>query len=350
MNDKGRKRGMERNGSAERNGGTERNGDMKWKGITERNLELGVQLYTVRDFLEPVHTLAGTLRKIREIGYDAVEFFGLRGISGAGWRELLGECGLRPCGVHALWEEIDGDLGFYIDHLKQLRCENLVIALSKDVDFESCKQVLRFAESLEAAGKVCRENGINLVYHNHNHEFLPVRGDRGEVCKGNGAGLAHHNHEFLPVGDEKGKACREDGAGLARHNHECLPVRGGSTGMEMLLENIPADCLRFELDIYQIHLAGVYFPELCGKYKGRLELLHIKDCAPGDPIRPGFPMRRIICTYPGGGNLNLPLFSRAAVAAGCRRFVVELDEIRADGDPFHALSLSYEYLKQELFL
>jgi sugar phosphate isomerase/epimerase len=254
----------------------------------------GLQLFTVREFLNPLPKLKDTLKNIRETGYDSVELFGLLETPGKEWLKLLEDSNLGVCGAHFLWEEIQENIDYLIENLKEMRCENLVIALSKNVDFNDYEEVLYFADALNAAAEKCKSENINLVYHNHNHEFIPIR-------------------------DKK-------------------------TGMDILLEK--TENLKFELDIYQTQLGGIYVPEFCKKLSGRLELLHIKDFCPGDLMTPDFPMRHPACTHLGGGNFDLPLFFQAAISAGCDRFIVEQDGNWIGGNPFEALKYSFEYLKR----
>jgi sugar phosphate isomerase/epimerase len=255
----------------------------------------GVQLFTVRDFLKPASALANTVRRIKEIGYEGVELFGLQDLGGEEWLKLLEDNGLKAWGVHALWEEINAGLDLYLDNLQKMRCEKLVIALSKEVDFESYDEALRFAEVLDKTGKLCRAKGIKLTYHNHNHEFIPLR--------------------------------------------------GGITGMDILLEQTQPENLGFELDVYQIHMGGAAFLELCEKYSGRLCLLHIKDIRPGSIfLMQDMPMRDTACTHLGNGNFDLSRIFQAAKRAGCEYFIVEQDGNWVDGDPFKALELSFKYL------
>src|ERR1044071_6569549 len=70
-----------------------------------RAVQIGFQLYTVRG--EFSHDVPGTLKKLAEIGYKAVEFWGYSGTpavyqeySAAELRKFLDDCGLKCCGMH----------------------------------------------------------------------------------------------------------------------------------------------------------------------------------------------------------------------------------------------------------
>ena len=56
-------------------------------------VSVALQLYTVRD--ESARDFAGTLRRVAQIGYAAVEFAGYGGLAADEMRELLDEMGLQ---------------------------------------------------------------------------------------------------------------------------------------------------------------------------------------------------------------------------------------------------------------
>ena len=64
-----------------------------------KTLQVGIQLYSVRDALS--EDFEGTLRRVKELGYDYVEFAGYYGgLSGEELKELLDTIGLRSVSVH----------------------------------------------------------------------------------------------------------------------------------------------------------------------------------------------------------------------------------------------------------
>src|SRR6266568_8703942 len=72
---------------------------------TEKLIPIGFQLYTVRG--EFSRDVPGTLKKLADIGYKAVEFWGYSGTanvyqkySAKELRNMLDECGLKCCGMH----------------------------------------------------------------------------------------------------------------------------------------------------------------------------------------------------------------------------------------------------------
>ena len=60
--------------------------------------KVGLQLYSVRENLEK--DFEGTLRKVKEMGYSAVEFAGLYGNAPEKVKALCEEIGLVPLSAH----------------------------------------------------------------------------------------------------------------------------------------------------------------------------------------------------------------------------------------------------------
>ena len=76
-------------------------------------LSVAVQVYSVRDFAEK--DMRGTLQKIKDMGYDGVEFAGLYGNSAEDVKAMCEEIGLIPISAHVAL----ADAG-----IRQLLCRN----------------------------------------------------------------------------------------------------------------------------------------------------------------------------------------------------------------------------------
>ena len=61
-------------------------------------LPIGLQLYSVRDDIK--NDFKGTLQKVKDMGYEAVEFAGLFGYSGAEVKAMCEEVGVKPLSAH----------------------------------------------------------------------------------------------------------------------------------------------------------------------------------------------------------------------------------------------------------
>jgi len=144
-------------------------------------LEFGLQLYSVRDELSK--DFRGTVAKVAEIGYRNVELFfhddtnvsgTVGGLKPAELKQAFDHYGLKGVSAHIT-------LGF----LEEEKAE-LIIAYAKEVGFTSLaiaiaffadkQEVLNLCADLNRAGKLFKQHGLQLYYHNHFEEFQTFEG------------------------------------------------------------------------------------------------------------------------------------------------------------------------------
>jgi len=250
--------------------------------------QVAIQLYTLRDFCKTAADFAVTARKVKAIGYGAVQ------ISGAGpipEDELVRICageGLKICATHESGKTICEETQKVIDRLGRLGTIYTAYP-HPHVPLTTVEEVLALAASLDKAGKAMRKAGQILTYHNH---ALELRKFDGKTML---------DHFF----DQTGK------------------------------QN-----LQGELDTYWIQTGGGDPVEWCRKLKKRLPLIHIKDYGVSKDNKAATMMEI------GAGNLNWPAIIAAAEKSGCEWFIVEQDICPAD--PFESIAVSYAYIRDHL--
>src|SRR5919197_5544072 len=129
---------------------------------------VALQLYTVRD--ESARDFAGTLRRVAQIGYTAVEFAGYGGLAADEVKALLRETGLRAASTHVGLAALDADLDHQIDYCVAIGCPYLVLP-SLDPRWRGADGLRALASRLNECGRRCRERGVIFGYHNHDVEF-----------------------------------------------------------------------------------------------------------------------------------------------------------------------------------
>jgi sugar phosphate isomerase/epimerase len=136
-------------------------------------------LYTVRS--ECARDFEGTLRTVRDIGYEGVELFDLHGHDPHEVRALLDELGLAVCGRHASLEAIESDLDGLARELRAVGSDRLVLAwiappaTARDAD----EGVARIA----AVATRVRDAGLRFGFHNHDAELRPLDDGRTVLDK-----------------------------------------------------------------------------------------------------------------------------------------------------------------------
>lgn len=139
-------------------------------------LNLAVQLYSVRDYL--MKDMPGTLKKMAEIGYKGVEFFG-----GFFWpadevKKAADEAGLIITGWHVPFTAIDKpQIYATIEYARIIGMKTICVPglpAEMTCDAEAWHKT---AEKFNEAAKVLKNAGITLGYHNHAAEFTPIEGE-----------------------------------------------------------------------------------------------------------------------------------------------------------------------------
>ena len=247
--------------------------------------QIAVQLYTLRDFTKTPNDFARTIKRVREIGYDAVELAGTAGLPPVEVAKIVNDADLKICSSHESTEMILNQPQQVVDRLDEFGITHAVYAYPAGVEMSDIAQVDKMIAGLDAAGAVLRRAGMTLCYHNHALEFFQ---------------------------------------------------RNGRTVLDEIFARTSPEHLQAELDIHWVQAGGGDPAEACRRLAGRLPLLHVKDfsvTAQGE---------RLFAEV-GHGNLDIPAILGAAYAAGCQWFIVEQDI--CTGDPFECLRRSLVYLR-----
>ena len=188
-------------------------------------MKLGLQLYSVREDLEK--DFLGTLKKVKAMGYDGGELAGLYGNSASEVRAMFEEVGLVPISAHVSYQDLMLDIEGTVKAYKEIGCQYIVIPyLPQDLRYGSEKYP-KLVEDMKVIGKVCNENGITLLYHNHDFEF--ERTEDGEYV------------------------------------------------LDALYTEITADLLKTEIDTCWVNVGGENPCDYVRKYTGRAPVVHLKD-------------------------------------------------------------------------
>ncbi|MCL1986700.1 MAG: sugar phosphate isomerase/epimerase [Firmicutes bacterium] len=139
-------------------------------------LKFGVELFSVRD--ELAKDLWGTLRKVKAMGYDAVEFFWEFNHTAQELKAALDDTGLVCCGWHTPWHYVQDDrLISTITYNKVLGNNEIVIPGLPNECTNSKAAWLETAQKFNEIAKKLAPYGMNLAYHNHGGEFQNLEGD-----------------------------------------------------------------------------------------------------------------------------------------------------------------------------
>lgn len=251
-----------------------------------RKDRIAAQLYTLRDFLKTPSEIATSLRKVKQIGFDAVQVSGLGPIDTKELAGILDSEGLVCCASHDGGDQLFNETEKVAEKLHTLKCKYTAYPWPHTSP-KSEADYIDLAKKLDKAGATLKAAGITLCYHNHALEFEKFN---------------------------------------------------GRTGLDIIYSSTNPGNLQGEIDTYWVQCGGCDPVEWCRKLKGRLPIIHFKEY--------GVFEGQVRMLEIGSGNLNWKAIAKASEEAGSEWFIIEQDICRMD--PFDSLKMSLEYLKREI--
>ena len=245
--------------------------------------QIAAQLYTVRDFTGTPADIAQTLKKVKQLGYDAVQCSALGPMGAAELKRIVDGEGLTVCATHSDYERMRSEPQSVIDEHQLLDCKYVAIS-SMPGSARNAEAFARFAREASDVAQRLAEGGLILSYHNHSFE-------------------------------------------LERFD--------GRTGLEILYDESNPDFLKSELDTYWIQHGGGDPAAWIRKLKGRIPTIHVKDMEMRGSTQ--------LFAEVGEGNLNWPAILDASRDAEVEWYIVEQDTCQRD--PFESLGISLRNLK-----
>ncbi len=246
---------------------------------------IGAQVYTTREFMKDRAGYIESLKKIRAIGYTAVQVNRKWPLEDKELVDVMGEIGLTMCSIHDSTNDALDDPEAMAERNSGLPTNQVALPSPGRVDFTDAAQIGSWLKKINRAGEVFKAAGQQLSYHNHGGEFIR---------------------------------------------------QGGRTVLQMLMEDTNPDWVHFCMDAYWVQFGGGNPSEWMAKAKGRLPMIHLKDFRMKSPKECDF-------AEVGNGNLNFPSIIRTAHQSGCEWYIVEQDI--CPGDPFDSLRQSFEFLQ-----
>jgi sugar phosphate isomerase/epimerase len=259
---------------------------------------IGVQLYTVRTLLPK--DAERVLKTIAQIGYKEIEGQGRVGLIELAPR--IKELGMTPVSCHVETPLITGDWAVYkmqevpldeaIESVKKIGVQYFTMAYIQPQARGNLDFYRKTADRMNHVGEQCRKAGLQFAYHNHAFEFAGKQGER--------------------------------------------PI-------DIFRERLDKKLVALEMDVFWVSVAGNDPVEMMKEWKGRVQLLHLKDKKKGTPVQYSESVDRSAFQEVGHGVIDFPAILKAAPAAGVKHYFVEQDQ--TPGDPLESLKQSFEYIQ-----
>jgi hypothetical protein len=141
-----------------------------------KTVPIGTQLWCVRQQLAT--DVAGTLKAVGALGFEAVELENAFGKSGAEWKGYLDAAKLKACGFHHRLSELSGDkLAATVEFNQAIGNRNLIIrSLPREV-YTSADLLKKTADEVNRAADSVKAHKLRVGYHNHTDDFNRIDGE-----------------------------------------------------------------------------------------------------------------------------------------------------------------------------
>lgn len=251
---------------------------------------LGIQLYTLRDYIKTPEAFDNTLGRLEKMGVREVQISAIGDFSAEKQRDILEKHGMGVCITHKSLDRMENDLDALLKEYEIIGCYDIGLGWVGSEMRGSVANVEEFLKRTDAVGESMKKRGFSFYYHNHDFEFE--------------------------------KLCDAD-----------------TTMMDTVLERSNPEHVGFIPDVAWIHYGGRDPVEILERMKGRVKVIHFKDYVTDEKGERSFvPL--------GEGVVDLKACYDAACRLEIPYIMYEHDDNWPENDPFKACEQSWAYMNR----
>lgn len=279
-------------------------------------IKKAVQQFMLGKVLNSEDEARRTLASINAAGYDGIELCGfmlhpmgfvIRMLTKAvgmpagkggkfDWNGIVKDSGLAVVSLHTDLGSLERDSGAVIKEAQSYNTKNLVITGMYRFDYSDENTVRELASRLNKAGKVLKDGGMSLLYHNHNCELLKMP--------------------------------------------------DGRTAYDILIDDTNPELVGFEFDSYWFTEGGADALGVMKKLGKRMKLWHINDRGTRQKGACITPILKTDSMELGTGNMPLDALAEQARENGVEAVILESHRNWIDNSPVKSMELSAKWLNE----
>lgn len=246
-------------------------------------MQISINLWSIRDHFGTLALASESLRKLKTLGFDAVELCHSPDmLSVETMANLCSESGIAVSGIHDISVIDHPELA--VSRAKSAQCKYITFPYPGERDLTQVDVLKKLAMDLNEAGKILNENDLQLSYHNHDMEFA--------FC-------------------------------------------GETRALDYLAAHTSPQFVQFQFDIYWIKAAGLNPLDLCEKHSNRLAQLHLKD------LKTNNSTQQIESCPIGLGSIHW-----GSILAAVPQAQITIEQEHFHRDPFDDFAQSINFLKK----
>ncbi len=255
-----------------------------------------------------------TMKKMKAAGYDGIELCGFMihpsgfmvklmtkaagmPVGNGGkldWLRLVSESGLKVVSIHQDLGSIERDPAAMAKEAKEFGTDKIVVTGMYRFPYGDAKEIKKLAKRLCKAGASLKAEGIRLLYHNHNCEFLQVA--------------------------------------------------PGKKAYHILMDETDPETVNFEFDSYWCAECGENPLAVMDALGSRMKLWHINDRGTRQAGPCMTPILKSDSMELGTGTMPLTALAEKAKAAGIEAVILESHRNWADKSPVKSFEISADFL------
>lgn len=281
-------------------------------------MKKGVQQMMLGTLCPDLNRTKEVLKAIKDAGYDGIEMnqymihptsFFVRGLTKAAgmpsgnlgkydWPSLLKEAGLEAIALHSDPDSLEHRFDKTLEDARSLNVDTIVITGVYNYPYHKKEKVDELIARLNASGARLAENGLKLLYHNHNVEYTRL----------------------------------ED----------------GKTVYDRMIRKLDRDLVNFELDAYWTADAGKDPVRMMKKLSDRVKLFHVTDRGVRIRRTPITPILHYDSVELGTGNLDLERLFTEAEKLDIPYVILESHKNWIHDSALESIQLSGRYLNEKV--
>jgi len=230
----------------------------------------------------------GTLERLKAMGYEGVEMamgtLEKNGMTAGECRKNLERHGLEAMSLFCTWGPFATEAETHIEAAQELGCDYMVWGWSPCDDSDQMQEALPV---MHKAASMVAAAGMELIYHNHDHEFKN----------------------------------RVD----------------GRVAFDWMMDLFRSDLLKCELDIGWVDYGGQDVVKTIQHYANRCPILHMRDV--------GNPEERGTFIEVGNGTLDIPAIIKAGATIGGSKWAIVEHSKPMEQEAFEGLETAAESIK-----
>ena len=257
-------------------------------------MEIGLNLYSIRNFLKTEEDFLAAAKKLRDMGYSYMQYSGGE-FDPERIKRVSEASGLPVHLVHVPLDRILYDTDALMRDLEVFGCRNIGLGLMSANILLDPQTFRTKVSELDAVAVYLKQHGFTFSYHHHHYEFFK---------------------------------------------------RDGETLFDYMIKNAPN--INFTVDTYWLQYGGVDVLATLDKLKGRIVCAHIKDYGITTEFREGKFVFVPVYVPVGNGTMDFKAIVAKLNECGTKYFFVEQDNATHLPDPLGEVEQSVSYIKKNL--